>query len=194
MKIYDISQELLNCNVFPGDKKPQGTQVSHIAQGSLYNLTNIAMCVHNGTHVDSPYHFIDNGKTIDELDLNKCIGLATVVEANGELTQMHIKELMSNSEKRLLIKGDITISLEAAIEMNNQGINLIGVEGLTVGPMNTPLPIHVELLSKEVVIIEGLRLSHVPCGNYFLFSAPLNIAGADGSPCRSILVEGLTTL
>ena len=67
MKIYDISQEVYGCTVFPGDPQPQKTVVLRVSDGDVCNLSNLSMCVHNGTHVDAPYHFIDDGKKIDEV-------------------------------------------------------------------------------------------------------------------------------
>ena len=70
MKIYDISQELFNCKVFPGDPSPERKVLNSIENGGLYNLTAFSMCAHNGTHVDAPFHFIKDGKTIDQISLN----------------------------------------------------------------------------------------------------------------------------
>lgn len=62
MRIIDISQEVLSCRVFPGDDSPKGPLVKSMADGELYNLSMIDMCAHNGTHVDAPFHFINEGK------------------------------------------------------------------------------------------------------------------------------------
>ena len=59
MKLIDISQEVLSCNVFPGDESPKGELVRNMAEGELYNLSMLSMCAHNGTHVDAPFHFLN---------------------------------------------------------------------------------------------------------------------------------------
>ena len=64
MKLYDISQELFTCAVFPGDPAPKREVLCRMAEGSPYNLTAFSMCAHNGTHIDAPYHFIADGKTV----------------------------------------------------------------------------------------------------------------------------------
>ena len=73
MKIYDISQEVFNCTVFPGDPQPDRIDMQKISRGDICNLTGLNMCAHNGTHVDAPYHFIDGAKTIDQVDLGRFI-------------------------------------------------------------------------------------------------------------------------
>ena len=60
MKIYDISQEVLGCRVYPGDPAPQKRVLSSIEAGDLYNLTAFSMCAHNGTHIDAPSHFLED--------------------------------------------------------------------------------------------------------------------------------------
>lgn len=192
MKIYDITQEVFTCNVFPGDPAPSYERVLEIGKGSICNLTTVSMCAHNGTHLDAPWHFYENGKKVEELDLDRCIGEATVVTMEGELTAEVIRAVMEKEtcRKRLLIRGKAVVTLEAAKEMNRQGILLVGVESQTVGPEDGPAQVHYELLGKEVILLEGLVLEQVPDGNYFLSAAPLKLGGADGAPCRAVLIAG----
>lgn len=191
MKIYDITQELFGCNVFPGDPAPSYERVMQIARGDSCNLTVITMCAHNGTHVDAPYHFYDEGRAADRLELERCVGEATVAVLEGEVTASRIRRLMEERRchKRLLIKGEATVTLEAAEELNRQGILLVGVEAQTVGPKEAPAKVHYELLGREVVLLEGLVLKEVPEGDYLLTAAPLKLGGADGAPCRAVLIK-----
>ena len=119
MKIYDISQEVFGCVVFPGDPKPERTKLAQMAEGSLYNLTALSMCAHNGTHVDAPRHFIADGKNIDEVSLKNFVGPAYVAEHEGELTGddaiavlERAREADSKAVKRILIKGKVVVSEE----------------------------------------------------------------------------------
>ncbi len=196
MKLYDISQEVFDCTVFPGDPKPQNIKVSDMKDGALYNLTELHMCAHNGTHVDSPYHFIDDGKTIDEIPLEKFIGPAYVAEHTGDVTAEDAKKILAragagNAEaaKRLLLKGNLTVTAEAAQVFADAGVYLIGNESQTVGPENAPMQVHLILLGAEVVLLEGIRLAEVPEGAYLLNAAPLNLGGSDGAPCRAVLMD-----
>lgn len=194
--IFDISQELFTCSVFPGDKPPVRNVVETIEGGSICNLTAFSMCAHNGTHVDAPYHFYKDGKTIDQLNLESVIGKCYVGFAEGAVTAETAKMLLEKAKKldkeaarRILIGGDAFVTLEAAKVFAEENILLIGNESQTVGPMDAPAPVHYELLRKEVVLLEGIRLNHVEEGVYFLNAAPLNLGGSDGSPCRAILVK-----
>ncbi len=196
MKIYDISQDVLSSIVFPGDPKPKKEAVYAISKGDVCNLTAFSMCAHNGTHIDAPRHFLENGKAVEEISLSKMVGYAYVVEHAGIVTESDAltileKARQANAEasKKILIKGEATISNEAAKVFAYAEIDLIGNESQTIGPEDAPIEAHKALLSKEIVLLEGIRLKEVPQGVYFLSCAPLSISGADGSPCRAILVE-----
>ncbi len=195
MKIYDISQEVFGCQVYPGDPTPKKRVISSMEKGNLYNLTAFSMCAHNGTHIDAPFHFIKDGKTVDSVSLDTFIGMAYVAEYNGivsadDATEILEKAKKQNSEvaKRILIKGDAEVSAEAAKVFAESNILLLGNESQTVGPENAPMEVHLILLGAGAVLLEGIRLAEVSEGVYFLNAAPLNLSGADGSPCRAILI------
>ena len=194
--IYDISQPLFESVVFPGDPKPEKTEVLRISRGAPYNLTAISICVHNGTHIDAPYHFYADGKGVDQVDLTRFIGPAYVETHDGEVSGSDAKQILERARKadarawkKILLKGKTTVTLEAAAVFADAGIELIGNESQTVGPEDGPRAVHLTLLKKEVVLLEGIRLAHVPDGVYLLNCAPLNLTGTDGSPCRAILMD-----
>lgn len=196
MKIYDISQEIFGCQVYPGDPTPQKRVLSSMEKGDLYNLTSFSMCAHNGTHIDAPFHFIKDGKTVDSIGLDTFIGMAYVAEHNGivsadDATEMLEKAKKQNSEaaKRILIKREAEVSAEAAKVFAESNILLLGNESQTVGPENAPMEVHLILLGAGVVLLEGIRLAEVSEGVYFLNAAPLNLSGSDGSPCRAVLIS-----
>ena len=196
MKIYDISQEVFTCQVYPGDPKPEKNVLKSMENGEVYNLTAFNMCAHNGTHIDAPYHFIKDGKTVDEISAEAVVGIAYVTEFHGvvggdDAVRIIEKAKKQNPEssKRILIKGDAEVSLEAARVFAASDVLLLGNESQTIGPENAPMEVHIVLLSADVVLLEGIRLSEVPEGIYFLNAAPLNLSGADGSPCRAVLTD-----
>ena len=196
MKIYDISQEVFGCRVYPGDPKPEKKLIASMAKGDLYNLSAFGMCAHNGTHIDAPAHFIKDGKTVDEMPLDAFVGFSYVAEHHGTLTGEDAVEIIKragqgNAEaaKRILIKGDAVVSLDAAKAFAAGGVLLLGNEAQTVGPIDAPMAVHLALLGAGVVLLEGGRLSELCEGVYLLNAAPLNLAGADGSPCRAILLS-----
>ena len=195
MKIYDISQEVFGCQVYPGDPAPEKKMLNSIEKGDLYNLTTFSMCAHNGTHIDAPFHFLEDGKTVDEIRLEAFVGMAYVAEHQGVVTSEDAAEIIEKAKKqnpeaakRILIKGDVEVSPEAAKVFASSGILLLGNEPQTVGPRNAPMAVHLVLLGADVVLLEGIRLAEVSEGVYFLNAAPLNLSGADGSPCRAILI------
>ena len=196
MKIYDISQEVFSCQVYPGDPMPEKKELKSMKKGELYNLTAFNMCAHNGTHIDAPRHFIKDGKTIDEICLDAFVGMAYVAEHRGVVTDNDAVEIIEKAKKhnpevakRILIKGDVEVSLEAAKVFASSNILLLGNEPQTVGPQNAPMAVHLALLSANVVLLEGIRLAAVSEGVYFLSAVPLNLAGAEGSPCRAVLID-----
>ena len=195
MKIYDISQEVFSCKVFPGDPAPERKVLSSMETGALYNLTAIGMCAHNGTHVDAPFHFIKDGKAVDSICLEAVVGMAYVAEHHGivsgdDAAKMIEKANALNPEaaRRILIKGPAVVSSEAAKVFAASGILLLGNESQTVGPEDAPMAVHHILLGANVILLEGIRLAAVAEGVYLLSAAPLNLAGADGSPCRAVLI------
>ncbi len=186
MKIYDISQELLSSAVYEGDQAPVIEKVKdYVEEG--YVLSNIKMCLHNGTHIDAPSHFNRFGESIDKLALDTFVGECKVIEINGFVTAEIMASLPKGLE-RLLIKGKNIFTPSAAIEVEFTQLRLIGIENQSIGG-NDFFHVHKLLSSKKVAVIEGLRLKDVPKGDYFLCAQPLNIKGAEGSPCRAILIE-----
>ena len=196
MRIYDISQEVFTCKVFPGDPAPKRKILASMDKGDLYNLTEFSMCAHNGTHVDAPFHFVNNGKTVDTVSLEAFVGMAYVAEHCGVVSGedalriiARAREQSAEAARRILIKGKAELSSDAARVLADANILLFGNESQTVGPENAPIQVHQILLSADVILLEGVRLSEAPEGVYLLNAAPLNLAGAEGAPCRAILVE-----
>lgn len=182
MKIYDITQELFSCQVYPGDTPPTYKQVQALADDKACNLTDISMCSHNATHIDAPAHYIENGKTIDQLPLDIFVGAATITE---DLPSA--EELLQTT--RLLIKGKKELTIPEATLLSNSNLQLIGVESQSVGSPE----VHRILLSAGIALLEGITLSHVPEGQYTLIAPPLKLGGLEGAPCRAMLVEEAET-
>ncbi len=195
MKIYDISQEVFSCRVYPDHPGPTKSALSSIEKGDVCNLTAFSMCAHNGTHIDAPFHFLNNGKTVDAISLDAFVGMAYVAEHRGVVTGDDASGILEKARaqnpeaaRRILIKGEAEVSAEAARVFASSEIFLLGNESQTVGPEDAPMEVHLILLRAGVVLLEGIRLAEVPEGVYFLSAAPLNLSGADGSPCRAFLI------
>ncbi len=191
MKIYDISQEVFSCAVYPGDPKPGRQPLCSTASGDLYNLSAFSMCAHNGTHVDAPFHFLGDGRTVDRMALDIFVGNCFVARHWGPVSAGDAEAILAKAEgaKRILIAGDVTVTAEGAEVFAKSGICLLGNEGQSVGPENAPMEVHLILLRRGIALLEGIVLDQVPEGHYFLSAAPLNLGGCDGAPCRAYLLE-----
>ncbi len=194
--LYDITQELFSCHVFPGDPAPERRHPLRIANGDICNLTSFSMCAHNGTHVDAPCHFIEGGRSIDQMGLEPYVGPCTLVRHEGSVTAgdaaaMLGKARAASAAERLLIAGRATVTEEAARVFAEAGLLLLGNESQTVGPEDAPRAVHLILLGAEVTLLEGIVLDGVPEGRYLLSAAPLNLGGSDGAPCRAWLMDGV---
>ena len=193
MQIYDISQEVFSCAVYPGDPRPEKQVLSDTASGDLYNLTAFSMCAHNGTHVDAPFHFLPEGKTVEGMDLDIFVGSCYVARCRGDIAEGEAADILEKARGagRILIAGPITVTEAGAEVFAASGIRLLGNEGQSVGPENAPMAVHKILLGRGIALLEGIVLKDIPEGPYFLSAAPLKLAGADGAPCRAYLVKGL---
>ena len=192
--IYDISQELFSCRVWPGDPAPVREVLADIDKGDIINLTAISMCAHNGTHLDAPAHFIKEGKTVTDLDPAAILGDCYVPHHEGDVPADNARRILdkaaaAGAPERILIGGKATVTEAAARVFADAGIKLLGNESQTVGPEDAPMAVHLILLGADVVLLEGVILTHVPAVKYFLTAAPIHLGGCEGAPCRAMLVE-----
>jgi arylformamidase len=194
--------------VWPGDPGVSITQTAHIDQGDTATVSRLELGAHTGTHIDAPAHFIQNGVGVDALNLGTLVGLALVTEAKDAdvLTADVLAELaIPLGTERVLLRTRnselwtrdrqefdtdfVAISEDGARWLVERGIRLIGIDYLSVGPYDEPVPTHRLLLDAGVVVVEGLDLSSVRPGMYQLVCLPLNVVGIDGAPARAILIE-----
>ncbi|MGM9652337.1 MAG: GNAT family N-acetyltransferase [Eubacteriales bacterium] len=188
-RLYDITQELLSCVVFPGDIAPSREQVMSIASGDAVNVSNLRMCAHNGTHMDAPLHFLDGAAGIAEMPLSQFIGEADVVSCEGTFGEKEAERLIPPGCRRLLLRGGAIPDLSGAQAIVRAGIVLVGVEPQSIGDPAAPAAVHLCLLSAGIAALEGIRLAEVPDGQYLLSAAPLKCARLDGAPVRAVLIS-----
>lgn len=209
MRIYDISLTISpDIPIWPGDPRIVVERVATIETGSEVNLTRLEMCAHSGTHVDAPFHFInENALTVDQLSLKVLSGRAYVL--NLPDCDLITARVLENAEipprtRRLLFKtrnsaywsshGNafqedyVALSKDGAQWLVDRGVKLVGIDYLSIAPFTDTRLTHEILLKAGVVIIEGLDLSKVSQGRYTLHCLPLKLAGADGAPARAILI------
>lgn len=198
-KIYDITKELMSSEVYPGDPSPSLEQIRFIKEGDICNLSMLSMCLHNGTHMDAPCHFIDGAEDISEISLQAATGSCVVAEWDGIFDEDAARRMMRRllkeygKVKRLLLKGkNAVLTLSGAKVLTDYQVRLVGVENATVG--NEQLEqdvdqVHKHLLENGTLILENLELEKIKEDTYFLYAQPLKIKGADGAPCRAMLLE-----
>jgi arylformamidase len=211
MPIYDISVPVRPglTPVYPGDPGIEFESWAAIADGDAANVTLLRMGAHTGTHVDAPAHFIEGAARVSELPLDALVGPARVVEIPEDVRAVeasHVERAglagaarvlfkTRNSsfwaDERGLFREDFTyITPEAARALAEGGVRLVGFDYLSVEKFNSKsFDTHTALLSKGVVIVEGLDLRGVAAGDYELICLPLRLAGGagDGAPCRAVL-------
>jgi arylformamidase len=177
--------------------------------GAVANVTRINSTVHLGTHVDAPRHFLNDGRTVEQLPLEVLTGPCYVVQLpdgvdaitsevleRTEIAPDMKRILFGTSNSHLWANGEskfqtdfVAIEDDAAEWLVERGVQLVGVDYLSVAPYSDPVPTHTILLKAGVVIVEGLNLSQVMRGFYDLYCLPLKIAGSDGAPARAILIQ-----
>lgn len=187
-QIYDIGKELFSAPSYPGDPVPEKRKFFSVENGDACNLTLLTLGSHNGTHLDAPRHFFSEKYGADKIPLEKTLGMCRVAELSGEISAEEVRGLLEGDVRKLLIKGEILLTQEAAQVMAERKLDLVGVEGQTVGEGETQISVHRILLEAEVVILEGLVLKEVTPGKYFLAAQPLKMEGLDGSPVRPVLL------
>ena len=193
MEIIDISRDILKTPVYPGDPEGYLDEIRSMKKGEKCNLNAFYTCLHTATHIDAPLHFINGGSSIDEIPLEYFIGECVVVEAQpGPITGAFAEENFPwKIAERVLIKGNGNSYLmeSSAYYFADSGVKLVGTDSQSIGISGTNDVIHRALLSENIAILEGLDLSKVEPGKYFLMAQPIKISGVEASPCRAILVK-----
>ena len=187
MKIYDISRDLIKALPYPGDDPPRLKAVHRIADGESYNLSRLETSMHAGTHVDAPLHFIAGGKDVASLTPDRFVGECVVLTVPR--TPLDAMYFMNRPfAPRILLHGKGHLTESAIAYLYNQGCVLIGTDNQSVGTYSDELSAHLALLGYGVAVLENLDLRGVPDGRYLLSAAPLKISGAEGAPCRAVLI------
>jgi arylformamidase len=205
MPIYDISQTLSEKTaVWPGDQKFRVRWSMRIDRGDSCNVSAITMSAHTGTHLDAPYHFDASGADIATVPIDKLVGPARIVRVPPELPSISAGFLetlewsgvervlfhtpASNSGEERFFRNFAFLTGDGAKFLSRLPLVLVGTDAPSVDVVTSKtLDSHKELLAGGIAILEGLRLAHVPPGDYELICLPLKFAGLDGSPVRAIL-------
>jgi arylformamidase len=207
--IYDVSVPITNTMpVWPGDPPVDLKNQSHESPDKSHTvqLTSIAMGSHTGTHLDAPYHMIPGGKRLNEFPLERLAGPARVVEVPGvrSIGRAQLERVQLNGAERVLFKTEnsahwqdrkfyenfVYLEPDGAELLAQRGARLVGIDYLSIDKFKSEShPTHFVLLTKDILILEGLNLNTVPAGDYTIVALPLNLQDADGAPARVILMN-----
>jgi len=210
-KLHDISLRLGEEEAaYPGDPELVLTRLKALARGDPFDLTALALSLHAGTHLDSPSHLIPGGARIDQLPLETFVCPARVVAVDHPraVPASALEGLERRAGRALLFKTRnstsglaasgryspdyVYLSPEAARVCLELKAGLVGIDCLSVDPPEeADLPAHRTLLQAGVPILEGVNLAGVEPGDYLLICLPLKLKGAEASPVRAVLAEGL---
>jgi arylformamidase len=210
MKIYDISLTISpDLPVWPGDPLIELELIESMAAGAHANVSHLSAGVHIGTHVDAPHHFLNDGRTIEQLPLEILTGPCYVIQLPDgieaitadaldgmSLPANTTRILFGTSNSRFWSRGEkmfqedfVAVTEGGARWLVEHEIRLVGVDYLSVAPYRDSTPTHTVLLQAGVVVVEGLDLSAVPRGFYDLYCLPLKLLGTEGAPARAILIQ-----
>jgi len=206
MRVIDISvPNGPSQHVYPGDPVPHIERPKAIRAGDVCNLSLLTMGSHTGTHVDAPYHFIDDGPRLGEVALDRMVGEALVADLRGRaavdagalahtpLRQGDILLCLTDNSARWAapaFQRDFTyLTADAAELLVERGVRAVGIDYLSIEQFGSAdFPVHHRLLGAGVFIIEGLDLRGVEPGRYTLVCLPLKFPDLDGAPARAVLL------
>jgi arylformamidase len=205
MKIYDISLTLSpNLVTSPTENFLNLEFVKNFTEHQV-NLSKLTLGSHNGTHIDAPLHFLEDGKDVSQIDVEKLLGPCQVLEVlptkgttiekadiEGKITSERV--LFKTTNSLLLTKPFtaeyISIGVSAAEYLVEKKVKLVGIDYFGCEVKGSPgHPVHTTLLKNEIVIVEGVNLTDVPDGDYEIFVGALKVDGADGGPARVFLIK-----
>ena len=206
-KLFDISVPVKNGGVvYPGNPEIHIELQQDMSRGGSSNVSLLAIGSHTGTHVDAPLHMIPGGAGVDGIPLDALIGPALVIAFDDDVmavTEAYLRSQPIAGYERVLLKTrnsrfirerdfhrDYTyLAPDGAEYLVSLGVRLVGVDYLSIEQFHSGHHrTHKTLLSRGVVIVEGLDLSEPPAGEYELYCLPVLLDGVDGAPARAVLV------
>ena len=209
LMIYDVSVPIANTMpVWPGDPPVHLEQKSHESRdhSHIVTVTDIHMGSHTGTHFDAPFHMIHSGKKLDEFPLDVFVGKASVFEIPGvrSIGRSDLERFKWNGVERVLFKTEnsnhwqdgkffeefVYLEPDGAEFLVERSVRLVAIDYLSIDKFKSEShPTHMVLLSKDILVIEGLNLKNIAPGEYMLYALPLNLRNVEGGPARVILVN-----
>ena len=193
-KWYDATRDLTpGVGVYPGDYIPRFCQEDR----GKYLLSELYMSSHSGTHIDAPSHYMKDDRSVEKIPPGRLMGECRVLdlrECGNEITARDL-EGRTGGAKRILIRTEFSecqeftpeypaLTPDAARFITGSGVVLAGIDSPSIESFNGTGEVHLELLSKGVVVVELLDLGALSGGDYWMAALPLKLTGLDGAPCR----------
>ncbi len=192
--------------IWPGSPGFSSSPHLSLAAGDIANATSIEMDVHCGTHVDAPRHFVDGGATLDAVGLAPFIGPAWIADARGHpaIDAALLERLkVPPGTTRLLLRTDnslerpdapfredyVALTADAAQWVVARGVELVGIDYLSIQRFRDPPDAHQILLRASTMILEGVDLRHAHPGRWTLMCLPMLLVGAEAAPARAVLLQ-----
>jgi len=206
MTIHDISLPIRKGSPsWPGKSPLLLCDTQNLSRGDPCTARTMTMDIHLGTHLDAPAHFVVGGATIDQVPLTAMVGPCQVVEFAAPfgseilpdvLKECHSERVLFKTRNSGLLSRPhfdshyVSLSEALARELVKNRVCLVGIDYFSVDSFgSTKRAVHHILLESGTVILEGINLSGIVAGNYYLVALPLNLVGAEGSPVRALLMD-----
>lgn len=223
MKVVDLTVQLYDgLTSFPSH--PKVVVMDHITHDFSkprytppcegYASKIFIMSDHGGTHMDAPYHFFKEGRTVEQIPLEATMGSAVLIDVSHKDPKEPVTRAMAEEavrQKQLEIQaGDIVLfrcwqgewngpgfhdckSLDASVGewVVEKKLKAIGLD-LPNADINENMQrtVHLELLSRNILIIENLtNLEKLTKDRFYFIGTPLNFKGMSGSPIRAVAIE-----
>lgn len=209
MAIHDISMAIAPDMLYwPDTTVPAVEWEMRMSRGDIADVSRWVLGAHNGTHVDAPSHFLAGAPGLESVTLESLVGPALVVDLDDDVVSIGAGDLplaelrpgerllfkTSNSRHRLesssFDEGYVGIEPDAARAMVSAGVQLVGIDYLSIEPFGREVfESHHVLLGAGVTVVEGLDLRGIGPGRYRLTILPLHLMGAEAAPARAILED-----
>jgi len=179
VRLIDITRPLSEeTAVYPGDPPFEMNTEMHDTD----RVSCIALCVHTGTHIDAPSHYLLPGEAAD-YPLEQMCGPAVVTDADPGWTER------LNGHSRVLLRGGSGVTREEAEKAASSGVVLLGTDRLSIAPFEDEASTHRALLKKGVCVLENIDLTGVENGCWTLMCLPLKLLHCEGAPVRAVLIR-----
>ncbi len=197
--------------LYGGSEELRLTPLRSMSTGDSCNTTVINLPSHAGTHIDAPYHFLPEGRTLEAFPaafwVFKSPALAVISLPSGALIgpdELPVT-LTSDAETDLLLlktggESDrhrakywregfgLSASLAGHLKSRYPALRAVGVDFISIsrwGNREEGRTAHRAFLERDILLIEDMSLRDIGHEDKLrqVIALPLRFKGADGAPC-----------